>query len=377
MANVDVTVQMPTLPAAHPIQAALEAPYTLTRWREEVAQLAEGASTGLAVLEDLRMRWHPGKVYAVAARPGGGKTAFMLEACVRYLEKNPTGHALFLSWEEPLADVVLRLVLRADAKAMTPNDGDVFSGQPIYRDTVRAFVRDPDGPFHVPNTRERLEAAQSKVAALLNRLHLVDGDALGHDIRKVLEHVGQWMREKGAHKIGLVAVDYFQKLRGPREHPAFSRQGELQLVSEYLRRFAKGATLAADGDVDEPDPSFAVPVLVGAQVTRGQGEHPTGDGIREADDLLNDAAVVITLSYEVTAGAGTDEVRKLRVSVPKHRAGRARGDEVAGMLWVPGRDFFEADALRDSAGVIAWAPIPKSEGQGTTPPRAKRDKDVR
>jgi hypothetical protein len=368
----DVTIERPDLGPDHPVREALSQPYTLKRWGEDLRHLADGVSTGFDALEAVRMHWLPGKLYGIAARPGGGKTAFLLEACLRYLEAHPERHALFLSWEEPVAEVVLRLVLREDARRSTPNDGKAFSGKVIFRDTVRKFGRDPNALIETAHT-ERLSAAAAALEPTLARLHVVDGDALGHDIRAVLEQVAAWMRDAGTPTLGLVAVDYFQKLRGPGDGRFFSRQAELQLVADYLRRFAKGARLAADGDTDAPDPAHAVPVLVGAQVTRGQGEHPSGDSIREADDLLNDAAGVIALSWERTGGSEEDEERALRLSVPKNRDGRARPDEVARIPWLPARGFLAAHALADaSTGAVRWqrvetAPDAKAKAEKRTP----------
>lgn len=360
-----VTIERPALGEPSKVHKALSTPYTLERWGEDLRHLADGIPTGFDALEAVGMRWLPGKLYGIAARPGGGKTAFLLEACLRYLEANPDRHALFLSWEEPVAEVVLRLVLREDARQTTRSDGRAFSGSVLFRDTVRRFGRNPSVALY-GDTGARLAKATAHLDQTLERLHLVDGDALGHDIRAVLENVADWMRDAGTPALGLVAVDYFQKLRGPGDGRGFTRQAELQLVADYLRRFAKGARLPENGDTDAPDPAHAVPVLVGAQVTRGQGEHPSGDSIREADDLLNDAAGVLALSWERTGGDDTDEERTLRLSVPKNRDGRARPDEVARIPWRPARSFLATHALADSGGRITWQRIettPEANGK--------------
>lgn len=367
---------LPPEPAVDPVREALATPYSLARWGEDLRALAAGVPTIFPALEDVGMRWVPGKLYGVAARPGGGKTAFMLEACVRYLEAHPEGHALFLSWEEPLAEIMLRLVVRADAQRTQQYDGKAFTGQELFRDSVRAWGRNPHAADVPAWVAERLGMAAPHLAPLLDRLHLVDGDALGHDIGSVLTAVAAWMREPGAPRLGLVAVDYFQKLKGPAGGRFFGRQHELQSVSDYLRRFAKGATLAADGEVDRPDPAHAVPVLVGAQVTRGGGEHPSGDAIREADDLLNDAAAVLALSWEkANGGTETDELRSLRVSVPKHRDGRTRPDTACRIPWRPARQFLAAEALRDGAAV-RWDPVSTEKDEEAKPKKKAAQKSA-
>jgi replicative DNA helicase len=208
----------------------------------------------------------------------------------------------------------------------------------------------------------------------------VDGDEIGREVHHMLAELGEWMREPNAPRVGLVAVDYFQKLQG--DPNAHSRLHELQNVADTLRRFAKGARLSGESDADTFDKRFAVPVLVGAQVNRLSAQstsetgHPTGDSIREGDDLLNDAAAVVALSW-ANAPAGDavttdalETVRWLRVSVPKHRGGRTRGtfgDEVARVRWYPGRMWIADECARRANRTVAWdTPERPNEGKPDT-----------
>lgn len=359
-------------PAVDPAHRALTTPYTLDRWRADLRQMAAGIPTGFDALEEVGLHWHPGRVYGVIARPGDGKTAFLLEAVLRFLEAHPEETALFLSWEEPVSDVVSRLVLREDSLHARNRRGDGFGEAVLFRSTVRHYARGDDvGDYW----RGRLERAEETLAPKLARLRLVDGDELGRGIGLVLRSVAQLTRE--AQRFGLVAVDYFQKLRaGDLYH---SRQVELQAVSDMVRRFAKGADLASGdtGAADRIDPAFAVPVLMAAQVTRGGGPHPDGESIREADDLLNDVSAILALSREtVPTGDDQDESRHLRLSVPKNRGGRAR-DDVARYRWHPARDWFALGAER-TEDRIRWEMPPKPEApgrrNGDTPRRAVIDR---
>lgn len=355
------------------LYVALDAPYSMAQWRDDLRAMEGGTATGFDVLDELRMRWLPGKLTAVVARPGAGKTAFLLEACARYLDTNPTGRAVFLSWEEPLADVVSRLVQRADAIRTAPSNTsfpDTFAAPQLYAETIRAGGRDD----LIPQTcADRIATARADVDALLTRLYLVDGDQFGRDVQAVLRDLAAWMRTPGAPRMGLVCVDYFQKLRGATD--AHSRQTELADVADTLRRFAKGATFTGDDVLDAETMRCAVPVLVGAQVNRttlqnGDGTgHPTGDTVREADDLLNDAAAVVALSWEKAPDDSPAEaVRWLRVTVPKHRGGRARGtfagDDVARILWHPARSWISPSTAYgvdpDRDGDRAIAPLMKA-----------------
>lgn len=385
--NMSKNAQEDALANTHPARVALDTPYTLERWRAELQQLAEGVPTGFDALDELGMQWLPGKLYGIIARPGAGKTALLLEATLRYLENNPDKTALFLSWEEPLADLFARLMLRMDATRTRQSNS--FAGAPIFAGTVRTFGRDANvdasdtsgGTFAV-----RLAAAAYSLEHILPRLRLVDGDELGRDTHAVLREVAAWMRteaerEDGA-RVGLVAVDYFQKLRTGDAYA--TRQRELQSVADTLRRFAKGAALTGGSDApDANDPRFAVPVIVGAQVNRSAvaEEHPTGDQIREADDLLNDAAAVLALSWElVNNGGGDDELRSLRVSVPKHRGGQTRPEKVARFAWHPARHWIAPGAVRENTtGPITWSKPEKKDAQNgaanTTAPRLASEVD--
>lgn len=340
-----------TVDADTTVRGALDNAYTADRWLADLRKLAKGARTGFDVLEDVGMRWQPGKVYAVIARPGHGKTAFMLEAALRYLEGDPERLAAFISWEEPIADLFTRIVLRDDARQY--HVSGAFAEPPIFRGTVREWGRDPSSAGAY---RLRIEEAAERIGPLVARLRLIDGDAVDRNADTVLRHIAAWARERD-RRLGLLCCDYFQKLRI--EEGGYSKQNELAEVANVVRRFARGSNLVVGREtIDE---AFAVPLLIGAQVTRGGDDdaknHPSGDRVREADDLLNDAGAVIALSYETRPSSASDQLRSLRISVPKHRDGRARPTEVAQLSWRPARVWFGEAADQDLAGAVAWTAV--------------------
>ncbi len=365
------------------IRQAIAVPYTLDEWSADLQVLAGGVETGFAPLADVGLRWVAGKVYAVVARPGHGKTSFMLEAAARSVEASTDAVALFCSWEEPRAELVLRLFQRADACRQMSSEKKALVGVPIPKPVLRAWGRGGDEDVY-DDTRERLEAVRPAVEALLQRLRIVEGHRLGRFVHPVLAAVGEWMRAEKVRP-ALVAVDYFQKLRAKGRYT--SRQNELLEVSGTLLRFAGGEQIPAEVADDlgvsagEDDQCWAVPVLVGAQVNRGDlaAGHPSGDNIREAEDLLNDAAAVLALSVErVAEGAPGDQREdvssKLRVSVPKNRDGRARKDEVASIPWKPARSWLDTGATTDAQGGVQWsAYAPRaSDAVATAPGRGSR-----
>ena len=155
-------------------------------------------------------------------------------------------------------------------------------------------------------------------------LTLVDGDADGGEIDRVLGRLTEGAAQEGAPP-SLVIVDYYQKIRPSSGLRGASRQEQLQDVADRLRRYAKGEP----GGAGAADPHQAVPVLVGAQVNResasanGVSTQPELHHIREADDLANDAAGVMTLHRPNDAEGG-----ELRVKLVKNRDGK-RGHTVS------------------------------------------------
>ena len=158
-----------------------------------------------------------------------------------------------------------------------------------------------------------------------------------------------------------------------------------------LRRFVKGDSLSDDGE--GINKRYAVPVLIGGQVNRTEsptngekGGHPTGDNIREGDELLQEASRVIALSWaprphgEALPQGDEEETRWLRLSVPKFRGGRARGtfgNEVARVEWRPARAWMHGTAQQDAKGRVAWEKPTNpaedvSETSATKPPKKSK-----
>lgn len=302
-------------------------PYTLAEARADALRAGEGLSSGFSALDAEDFRYRPGKLYAVVGRPSEGKTAFLLETVIRSLDVpggDALGPAVFVSYEENLHHIYTRLLLRQLERYRLDSPGANIPV--IARTAVEEWLR--TGAIGNGTASPWIEALAIVAGAIdrhsaAGRLVLVDGDADGGEVDRLIA----WLRESAAHaKVTprLVAVDYYQKVRPPTYMRGESRQQQLQEVADILRRYAKGETAETSGQ--DADVSRAVPVLVGAQVSReatdakGIPVQPELAHIREADDLANDAAGVLTLHRPEETGG---EV--LNVKVVKNRDGRRGG----------------------------------------------------
>jgi replicative DNA helicase len=265
---------------------------------EDLQKSGEGFSTGFEFLDRMSFYLVPGKLYAVAARPGSGKTALLLELLLRHAEiragfrdqpedfapidAENRAPAVFVSYEEPRSELYVRLLLRVVAEQ---SDGPPswWTEKTPGRWWARKWLA---GTLKV--AKAEVSTTFAKAAEYLDGLisdghmALVDGDRDGGDIDLLLAALVRGAAAKGGPP-SLVLVDYYQKIRPPESTRASSRQLQLQEVADRLRRFAKGEYAA-----DQQGAAWAVPVVTGAQVNRTasaqgkeDGDPPDLDQIRE------------------------------------------------------------------------------------------------
>lgn len=325
-------------------------PYLLEQARDELRAAGEGLATGYDALERWGLRWRPGKLYAVVGRPSEGKTTVLLDLLMRHVDARAEGRApddrapaVFVTYEENRHDLYLRLLLREVYRLARENAGG--AGHPFTLNAHRKDVEEwlKSGAVR-PGATAAAEAdliaeaaARLDAHAAAGRLLLLDGDTRGGDVYALMRNLHRAALDIG-RPFSLVVVDYFQKIRPPLELRGATRQVQLQEVADVLRRFAKGKPPALEGEEEEEGPEvteYATPVVVGAQVNRdstratdGSTMQPALHQIREADDLANDAAGVLTLHRppEEEENGKKRDGKVINVQVVKNRDG-ARGGE--------------------------------------------------
>lgn len=213
-----------------------------------------GLETGITALDELTGGFHPGQLIIVAARPAMGKTSLgqkMIRACAERAGKP----ALFFSLEMPEDEVYGRMVCEeADIDAMDLKRGDV--------------------------TQEML----TKFAAANNRLAMLsiriddDGRVTAHDIR------ARALRAHMKEPLGMIAIDYLQKVKPPRGRRSDSREREVSEIGEALKELAK---------------DLKIPVVAMAQLNRDCEDRPDKrpmlSDVRESGGLEAEADVVLLL----------------------------------------------------------------------------------
>lgn len=294
-------------------------PYGFDKARADAQAVGEGVSTGFPGLDENGFRLRPGNVYSYAGRQGEGKTALLVETMMRVVGSDPGASVLFVTFEGHRFELYLRLLLRQVARNRveegnepgTPPSGVVEAwlrtGEVPYKDETR--------PYGNAAAWEReLEAAKDDLEPhfTAHRVVLIDGDDVPSENGREVVTMSR-LREalsRAPRRPTLVIVDYFQKVRP--DDSGKARQEQLQGIADQLRRFSKGGG----------DSGRSVPVLTAAQVNREAARYqPRLEHIREADDLANDGAGVVTLHLPDT----DERVKRMTLKVVKNRQGPVGG----------------------------------------------------
>ncbi|RLJ71122.1 replicative DNA helicase [Hydrogenivirga caldilitoris] len=215
-------------------------------------RLVTGLSTGFTELDMMTTGFHPSDLIVLAARPGMGKTSFMLTL---------VSHAAFVE-EKPVA--IFSLEMSKEQLVMRLLSG--MAEVPLQK-LRSGFITDDE--------REKLLSAALELSKA--EIYIDDTPALTTTELRVKSR--KLKKEKG---IEFIAVDYLQMLRSPVRKS--SRQEEVAEISRNLKALAK---------------ELSIPVLALAQLSR-QVEHrsdrrPQLADLRESGQIEQDADLIIFL----------------------------------------------------------------------------------
>jgi len=238
-----------------------------------------GVPSGFTDLDKETMGWHAGQLIIIAARPGMGKTSFMLNTALNSALETQTAVAIF-SMEMSKRELAMRLV-SMEAK--------VDSNR--LKNASRLDVEDWRKLQHAGN---KLEKAQ---------LFLDDTPALN-----LLELKSRVRRIQSQHGLGLVVVDYLQLMRGLGSRSGqSSREQEIAEISRGLKALAK---------------ELSVPVLAASQlsreVERREKKKPQLSDLRESGAIEQDADIVIFIHRDKDNPELQNEAELI---ISKHRSG--------------------------------------------------------
>ncbi len=250
-----------------PVRDAIQGAFvTLSEARQRGGGVT-GFSTGFAELDRRTSGLHKGDLYIVAARPGMGKTSFVLNIASNVaapklvstgvpgappIEKSGDGVAVF-SLEMPREQLAARL-LSSEARV---NMASLRSGQVTADDW------------------NKLTDAAARMGRL--PLWLDDTPAISLvDLRAKLRRLQAELRRHpdGPKDIGLVAIDYLQLMSGRKG--VTSREQEISEISRGLKQLAK---------------EMGVPVMALSQLNRSVETRNTKDKRPQLSDLRESGAI--------------------------------------------------------------------------------------
>lgn len=246
-----------------------------------------GIPTGFTALDRITSGWQKFDLIIIAARPGMGKTAFVLSALRNAAIDYKTPVAIF-SLEMGALQLVNRLI-SAEAE---------LAGEKIKQGKLMDH---------------EWEQLLHKTAALSNApIYVDDTPALS-----VFELRTKCRRLKAKHDIQLVVIDYLQLMSGDSSRGGGgNREQEIASISRALKSIAKELDIAV----------VALSQLSRAVETRGGSKRPQLSDLRESGSIEQDADLVLFLYRPEYYGLTEDEAGNptqgvTEVIVAKHRNG--------------------------------------------------------
>lgn len=266
-----------------------------------------GTPTGFPKLNVLTHGFQPGELVILAARPGVGKTALALNLAYNATTKANCPVAYF-SLEMP-ANMLFKRLVSADADVEFDN---LITGYGL-------------------NANKRLKLQQSCERMAQKKIYVDDTSGI-----KLLDLVAKCRKLKAQEPdLGLIVVDYIGLVTTSAKTKSESRQLEVQMISQTLKK------LALD---------LKVPVIGVAQLNRNVeqriGGEPQLSDLRESGSIEQDADIVLMLqekklsdiketkneldkhneevkkAQEQVAGANGEDVKLVNLFIRKNRSGR-------------------------------------------------------
>lgn len=246
-----------------------------------------GVPSGFSELDRITSGWQKSDLVIVAARPGMGKTAFVVSALRNAAVDHKKGVAIF-SLEMPSVQLVNRLI-SAEAE---------LEGEKLKKGSLA--------------DHEWVQLHQ-RVKRLTDAPIFID-DTPGLSI---LELRAKARRLKSQHDIQLIIIDYLQLMTASSSNKGpGNREQEISQISRSLKMLAKELSI----------PVIALSQLSRAVETRGGDKRPMLSDLRESGAIEQDADMIIFLYrpeyYQITEdenGQPTNGVAE--VIIAKHRNG--------------------------------------------------------
>ncbi len=245
-----------------------------------------GVPTGFNALDKITGGWQRSDMVVLAARPGMGKTAFVLSMARNMAVDHDVPVAIF-SLEMSSAQLVQRLVAaESELSAEKFRKGDLEEYE-----------------------YQQLQSRITKLAKA--KLFIDDTPALS-----VFELRAKCRRLKQKHGVSMVIIDYLQLMSAGGDGGKGNREQEISTISRSIKSIAK--------ELDVP--VIALSQLSRSVETRGGDKRPILSDLRESGAIEQDADIVCFIYrpeyYGITEDAdGLDTENMGELIVAKHRNG--------------------------------------------------------
>jgi len=245
-----------------------------------------GVPTGFSELDRVTGGWQKSDLIVIAARPGMGKTAFVLSMARNAAIDYHKPVAIF-SLEMSSLQLVNRLI---SAETELP-------AEKLKRGNLEAFEW------------QQLTTKSDKLSEA--PIYIDDTPAIN-----VFELRAKCRRLKMQYNVGLIIVDYLQLMSGSNDGKSGNREQEISAISRAMKSIAK--------ELDTP--VIALSQLSRAVETRGGTKRPQLSDLRESGAIEQDADLVIFIYRQEYYGFTEDEngnsTRGLtELIIAKHRNG--------------------------------------------------------
>jgi replicative DNA helicase len=246
-----------------------------------------GIPSGFRDLDGLTGGWQKTELIIIAARPGMGKTAFVVSAMRNAAVDHNKAVAIF-SLEMSATQLMLRMI-SAEAE---------LDSEKLRKGTLQ------------PHEWEQLHHRIKKLSS--SPIYIDDTPALS-----ILELRAKCRRLKAQHDLQMVIIDYLQLMTGDAgAGVSNSREQEIATISRSLKNLAKELEV----------PVIALSQLSRAVETRGGNKRPQLSDLRESGSIEQDADMVMFLYrpeyYKIMEDENGNSTEGIgEVIIAKNRAG--------------------------------------------------------
>lgn len=256
---------------------------------EELKNKADGLTgvpTGFTDLDRVTSGWQPSDLVIIAARPGMGKTSFVLS-----LAKNAS-----VSFDKPVAVFSLEMSNLQLAQRIISMEAEI-SGSKMRNGNLEEYEW------------QQLNSAIERISEA--PIYIDDTPGIN-----VFELRAKCRRLKMQHDIQLIIIDYLQLMSGGGETSKGNREQEISSISRALKGLAKELNV----------PVLALSQLSRAVEVRGGSKRPQLSDLRESGAIEQDADIVTFIYrpeyYQILEDEEGQSLKGVaEIIIAKHRNG--------------------------------------------------------